>query len=212
MRLLATLLGLAAGVVSGLLLLAANLPARLEPSLALAADNLTRLDQRGTIARGMPASALALLGLDADEATAFSDPALRHARLALTVLEPESGGAPALAIKLAAISPANSLLRGHLFTNSVWSVAWPGHGSLFLVGSDDYWPLLADGIHALLRGDGPQARPGAYLLSERRQPGYFHGIVGASGALADFAGRYREWLLLGDPQRSGWLEVEPHAR
>ncbi|RMF97866.1 MAG: hypothetical protein D6727_04450 [Gammaproteobacteria bacterium] len=212
MRLLAALLGLACGCLTGLLLLAANLPARFDTPFTLSSDNLTRLDERGTVARGMSASALDLLGLEANGPAAFGDPALRHARLALSLLQPDSGGAPALGVKLSASSADNSLLRGRLFADSAWSVAWPGHGSLFLVGYDDYWPLLADSLAALLRSGRLEPRPGAYLLSGRRRPTRFQGVVGASGALAEFAGRYREWLVVGDAGRSGYLEIEPHSR
>lgn len=211
MRILVAFLGLFVGILAGLMVVIWNPSARIEPRFSLQTDEPTRLTILDSIARGSGAEPRSLLGLGGELGGGFSDPALRYARVNVAVLKPEQSGANALAVKLSAVSTKNTLFRGRLFANSVWLIDWPGHGSLFLVGSDDYWPMLTDAAWSALFGGGFTPTSDVFPLTERLQIGRFQGVVGATGALAGFAGRYQEWQETGGAAPGGYLKLEPHT-
>jgi hypothetical protein len=82
--------------------------------------------------------------------------------------------------------------------DSAWNLIWPGHGSLFLVGRDDYRTLLADRVFNALAGNGfrPSPLQQAITISPR--------LVGSGGRLAAAQGTYREYW---SPGSGGELEL-----
>lgn len=208
MRILTIVLGLLAGIAAGVAVLAVSPWRYFEQPRGLDGDLPTRLHVAGAVHRGSNAGPAALLGLDSAGTAGFSDPVLRHARITVAILESEVPGAPALAVKLSAASPENDLLRGRLSALSVWNIMWPGHGSLFLAGADDYLPELADSLRSAASGAGFKPMAERYLLSRPLPGGRFHGVVGASGRLATLAGHYREW----DKPQAGGTVIELEVR
>lgn len=150
------------------------------------------------ISRGLSFDPAGILGFETAQVEPFADPALRYARLEVALLDSADGGARALAVKLSAPRADNSLVRGRLVADSAWNLIWPGHGSLFLVGRDDYRPLLADQVWNATMGRGFQgtSRPQAIAIAPR--------LLGGGGRLATAAGTYREYW---SPDAGGELEL-----
>lgn len=146
-----------------------------------------QLVTRSAIGRGLTFDPAGILGFEAAQVDPFADSALRYARLEVVLLDSADSGARALAVKLSAPRGDNSLVRGRLVADSAWNLIWPGHGSLFLVGRDDYRPLLADQVRNAVTGKGLQAtaRPLAIAMSPR--------LLGSGGRLAAAEGTYREY-------------------
>ena len=150
------------------------------------------------IGRGLAFAPAGILGFEAAQVAPFADPALRYARLQVALLDSADAGAQALAVKLSAPRGDNSLLRGRLVADSAWNLIWPRHGSLFLVGRDDYRPLLADQVWNAATGKGSQgtSQPHAIAMSPR--------LLGSGGRLANAAGTYREYW---NPDSGSELEL-----
>ena len=191
-----------AGVLAGILITAFGL---LQDPLGLFDGASTapvpepaQLVVNGRVARGITADAAGMIGAADAQVDAFADSVLRHARLAVVLLDSADGGAQALAVKLSATRADNSLLRGRLAADSAWNLMWPGHGSLFLTGRDDYRPLLADQVTNLLTGQGFDAPvpPRAIVMSPR--------LMGAGGRLTPALGTYQEYWF---PDSGGELEL-----
>lgn len=150
------------------------------------------------IDRGVLSTPAGILGFEAAQVDPFVDSALRYARLEVALLDSGDGGARALAVKLAAPRADNSLARGRLVADSAWNLIWPGHGSVFLVGREDYRPLLADQLWKGMIGSGPGStlQPRAISIAPR--------LLGSGGRLATAAGSYREYW---NPDTGGELEL-----
>lgn len=193
MRFLSAILGLACGVVATVALLLLDPVSFFAGAPKLEIDNPSALTIIGPAGRGIRQQPAALLGLGDPEGGGFSDAGLRHARFQIARLDSADSGAPALAVKMVAVARDNNLLRSDLFMDSAWNLVWPGHGSVFLTGRDDYRPLLADMAENLLRGDGLQ-------LSGRQHPLTVNArLYGASGRLQGADGTWREYRSPGGP-------------
>ena len=198
MRWLVTLLGVAAGAVFSGWLMVGDTLSGFRGRISVPVRDPSVVVINAELGRGIPESPAALLGLAAPEGRSFSDAGLRHARFSVARLDSAEGGASALAVKLSALSPDNSLLAGRLTMDSSWSVVWPGHGSLFLSGRDDYRPLAADVAWNALRGQGLNLSVQPHELSMDAR------LLGAGGRLQDVEGNYREYL---SPVAAGELEL-----
>ncbi len=173
----------------------------------------TRLSITDATHRGIKATAGAMLGFRQTDGGGFMDPALRNARISVAVLDPVGeAGAPALAVKLSAVAVDNNLLRSRLVANSDWNLYWPGHGSLFLTGIDDYWPLLKEAIWSALTGNGFRVH-GSHLLTPASGHAAAQRVIGASGKLKRLAGSYREWQQYDSADGpEGTLELDTRIR
>ncbi|UCG72228.1 MAG: hypothetical protein JSV45_13410 [Chromatiales bacterium] len=187
MPILVAILGLLTGmVVTGFALLQDPF-SLFESATDTPIDAPAQLVTSSAIGRGLTFYPVGILGFEDAQVEPFADPALRYARLELALLDSGDGGARALAVKLSAPRGDNSLVRGRLVTDSAWNVIWPGHGSLFLAGRDDYRPLLADHLLNAASGKGLQGteRPQLMTIAPR--------LLGSGGRLAAAAGTYREY-------------------
>jgi len=171
---------------------------------------VTRFDSSGY--RGMDILPLSLLGIGTSGSRhALKDSANRYARVSTVVLESDDGEPVALAVKLSALGKQNNLLNGRLDMNTNWNLFWPGQGSIFLAGTDNYWALVSDGTVSGLKGEGFQLKPETYGLSVRHQSGTVPRVIGASGQYKDTEGRFRESA---DPvsrsmaRLNGFLEIQ----
>lgn len=142
---------------------------------------------RSGITRGISANPSGMLGFEENQVHPFAEAALRYARLDVVLLDSADGGARALAVKVSAPRADNSLVSGRLVADSVWNLMWPGHGSLFLVGRDDYRSLLADQTVNLLTGEGFQASPQPVPITIAPR------LLGGGGRLIVATGTYREY-------------------
>lgn len=195
MRILTGVLGLVLGFLAGVALLLANplsLVGRLEPLPAQAAPAKT---YRWEGARGMGTSVSDLLGTgDQDRDVALKDSALAFLRIGTVVLPAGDGVPAALAVKVSAVSPQNSLWRARLGTLDYWNIAWPGEGSVFASGYSNFWALSRDLALAGVRGGGVAALAGRYDLTALPPVSATVGVVGATGRFAGVTGSIREAL------------------
>jgi hypothetical protein len=187
MRWLAGLVGLGCGLLAGILFLIMDPVAWFRDSPARVMPDAAQLIVSGTLGRGVPERPEGVLGVAAPEGRAFADAALRHARVEVAVLDSPETGARALAVKLGAVGKDNSLLRHRLFMDSAWNLVWPGHGSLFLSGRDDYRKLLAEEVWNAFNGEGFQVLQGLHPLTTAAR------LRGAGGRLAGAEGSYMEY-------------------
>ena len=205
MRWLVVSLGLLSGIaiaVAGILLRPTQL---LQSSSVFDNSDAVRMEFAQSLQRGLGVSPMAAIGLGDGVGGGLGDAALAHVRFDLMVLDGGELGGQALAVKLTSLSRDNDLLGGRLSTQTAWNVVWPGQGSLFLVGEEDQWPLLADTIRRGFTGAGfsPEARE--YAMNGE-QPGSALQVVGASGRLDKVSGRSRVWQSL--PGSGGALELQ----
>ncbi len=171
---------------------------------------VTRFDSTGY--RGMDISPLSLMGIgNPGSRHGLQDSANRYARVSTVVLESDDGEPAAFAVKLSALGKQNNLLSGRLDMTTNWNLFWPGQGSIFLAGTENYWTLVSDGTVSGLKGEGFQIKPETYGLSARHHSGTVPRVIGASGLYKDTEGRFRESA---DPvsrsmaQLSGFLEIQ----
>lgn len=187
MRIAVVMLGLVIGAVSAAFTLLRDPLGLFEAATMQPVDEPAELVAGNGLARGILADPAGVLGMDSAQVDPFVDSALRYARLDVVLLDSPAGGAPALAVKVAAPRGDNSLLGGRLVTDSSWNLMWPGHGSLFLSSRDDYRPLLADRVINLVTGQGfqPSTEPVGMAIKPR--------LLGAGGRLNATQGTYREF-------------------
>ena len=207
------IVGLITGFCAGAALLLVYPVDWLPGSTFVQRTSQTRLSITDASHRGIEATVGAMLGLGQIEGGGFMDPALRNSRISVAVLDPVGeAGAPALAVKLSAVAPDNNLLRSRLVAVSDWNLYWPGHGSLFLAGIDNYWPLLKDAIWSALTGSGFHVH-GSHLLSPVSELAATQRVIGASGKLERLAGSYREWQEYDASNGAeGTLELDTRVR
>ncbi|MBW7931846.1 MAG: hypothetical protein H3C57_11210 [Gammaproteobacteria bacterium] len=190
-RKLVALLGLLLGVALGITLLMLN-PISLSQAAPAGLSGAVRvLDwHSGGGFRGMAMTPGALLGWSGN-AAAFADPALRHARVEIVVLDDDAGGESVLGVRLSAVATQDSLLQARLGVTTAWNLVWPGRGSVMLAGSENAWPVLRDGLWAFVRGHG--FRPGQDLYSLPPLPGAgAPALVSGSGSFEGLRGSFRE--------------------
>lgn len=195
MRILTGVIGLVLGFLVGALLLVANplsLVGQLSPlPREVAPPKAYRLEDF----RGMGTGVKDLLGRgDRDSDVALKDSALVHLRIGTLVLPAGDGVPAALAVKVSAVSPQNSLWRARLGTLDYWNIAWPGEGSVFASGYSNFWALSRDLMLAGVRGAGADALADRYELSALPPVNADVGVVGATGRFAGVTGSIREVL------------------
>lgn len=210
MRFLVGLLGFVIGIGLAVAVLLARPAQLLQPAAAFDNSDAIRMSFAQALQRGVSDGPLTGLGIGADLAGGLGDPSLDHLRFDLVVLDGGDDGGQALAVKLTALGRENDLLAGRLTTQSAWNLVWPGQGSLFLVGSDDQWPLLSESLAGGAQGAGFDLAPGEYPLHGTGQPGLRQEVVGASGRLSNAAGQYRELRV--EPGTGGVLELQLRER
>lgn len=195
MRYAIALAGLVIGMVLGVALLLLNPLELARPRLPQLAAPLRTLTWEGTErAAGIALRVDGLLGRQGGRRApgAFGDPGIRHARADVVLLADGDGAPPALGVRLSALHPANSLMRAQLGIVADWNVIWPGEGSVFLAGSENFWAPLRDGLWNAVSGAGFRLRDPSVL---QPMPGSGKpAVIGASGALAGAQGAYRETL------------------
>jgi hypothetical protein len=186
-RALAALLGLGGGALAAAWVLLSDPLSLVWGTGSRDIPGAERLVVGETLARGVAAEPAGVLGLAPEDGSPFRDGALRYARIDLAIVDSAGGGTPALGVRLSAISPDNSLAGRRLLMDSVWNLAWPDHGSLFLAGRDDYRPLLADQAWNAITGEGfrPSPRRRALTTSAR--------LLGGGGRLTAALGSYVEY-------------------
>lgn len=185
------LLGLLLGVVLGITLLMLN-PISLSQAAPAGLSGAVRLlDWRSSGGfRGMAMTPGGLLGWPGN-AAAFADPALRHVRVEVVVLDDDASGESVLGVRLSAVAAQDSLLQARLGVTTAWNLVWPGQGSVMLAGSENAWPVLRDGLWAFARGHG--FRPGRDLYSLPPLPGAAApALISGSGPFEGHRGSFRE--------------------
>lgn len=183
--------GLLLGLAIGVGLLMVN-PLSLSQAAPAGLSGAVRvLDWRsGGGFRGMPMTPGGLLGWSRG-ADGFADPALRHARVEVVVLDDDASGEKVLGVRMSAAAAQGSLLRARLGVTTAWNLVWPGRGSVMLAGSENAWPMLRDGLWALARGRG--FRPGREHYPLPPLPGAgAPALVSGSGAFEGLRGSFRE--------------------
>lgn len=210
MRFLVVVLGLALGAVLAAGVLLARPAQLLQPAAGFDNSESVRMAFRQALQRGVTDGPFAGIGIGDEIAGGLGDASLEHLRFDLAVLDGGDDGGRALGIKLTALSRENDLLAGRLTTQAAWNLVWPGQGSLFLVGSDDQWPLLAESLSSGASGGGFDLSSGEYPLHGTGQPGLRQEVIGASGRLANAIGQYRELRI--EPGSGGALELKLRER
>ena len=205
MRFVVVLLGLATGVVLAIAVLLARPAQLLQPAAAFDNSESVRMNFGQSMQRGMTDGPFAGLGIGSDIAGGLGDASLDYLRFDIAVLDGSDAGGQALGIKLSALGRDNDLLAGRLTTQSAWNLLWPGQGSLFLIGGDDQWPLVSEGLQG-----GLDLGPGEYPLQGTGQLGLRQEVIGASGRLGKAAGQYRELRI--EPGTGGALELKLRER
>lgn len=196
MRILVAVIGLVAGMLAGVLLLLMNPLMMLDRPSELDEDDILMKSFGAPIHRGMNVALWSMLGLaDDDPDAVLASAAIRYARIDVAVLDSDEAGSGALAVKLSAYSEQNELLRGRLGMSSCWNIIWPGRGSVFLVGQENYWPMLSEAALSALQGDDSVLDADQYLLTTRWSLSDYQGAIGASGIYEESAGQFREFAL-----------------
>lgn len=194
MRIVIALLGLVIGVVLGIALLMLN-PLSLGQGTPAGLSGAVRVLawESGGGFRGFELTPGGLIGLrsTAGSAAAFTDPALRHARVEIVTLADDAGGPPALGVRLSMVSAGNSLLQARLGVETAWNLIWPGQGSALLAGSENFWTPLRDGLWSAARGRGFQPQGSRYPLPPLPELGA-PALIAGTGSLAGAQGRFRE--------------------
>jgi hypothetical protein len=210
MRWFVGLLGFALGILLAVAVLLARPAQLMQPAAVFDNSESVRMTFDQALQRGVSDGPFTGLGIGDEIAGGLGDAALDHLRFDLVVLDGGEFGGRALAVKLTALGRDNDLLAGRLTTQSAWNLVWPGQGSLFLIGSNDQWPLISESLTGAARGAGFDLSPGEYPLHGTGQPGLRQEVIGASGRLANAAGRYRELRIA--PGTGGALELQLRER
>lgn len=195
---LVILAGFVLGILAGTSLVLGNPLAWFRGLPPLSADIAPARTYRWDDTRGMPGAVTDLLGVGRqDRAVGFPDPALAHVRAGIVVVPAGAGSPAALAVKVAAVDPANALWKAQLGTDDFWLIAWPGEGSVFATGYSNFWTLARDSFFATIAG-GDRLAP-SYALTAPAPSGAGPSVTGASGRYAGFTGEIRETLYLPAP-------------
>ncbi len=194
MRALIRMIGFVTGVALATALIALR-PAQLlqlNPEFAVA-DSIRMQMQAGS-QRGVRDGGLSVLGIHDHLGGGLADPALRFARFGVALFDGGGDGGQALGIKLSALDQSNQLVKGQLQAHSVWNLIWPGQGGMFLLGEEDRWQPLVDGLRNATQGRGFQPKEQSYPLTLKASGQPSNDLTGASGYFAEVTGEYREWL------------------
>jgi hypothetical protein len=138
----------------------------------------------------------------------FALPAIRNTTAAVLVLRDDTGNPVAFATRLSSVARNDNLLLGSLKMRTYWNVFWPNEGSVYMQSEETRRPMFRDGIVSFLGGDGLRASADSYVLtidSDRNR------IFGLSGELANVSGAYSEVLLspANDPEiQQGELQLQ----
>jgi hypothetical protein len=195
------LLGFVLGLVVGVAALLLNPLGSVGVLPALESPSATVKRFAAPAGRGMALDGAAfLLG---SSAAPLADAANSRSRVAVMVLPAGDGSAAVLAVKVAVVSPQNSLWRARLGTLDSWVLFHPGEGSAFIAAYSNYWSVLRDRwLSGLDSGAAAEAR---YPLSALPPRGETVGVTGGSGAFAGMTGESREAYL---PGVDGGAEAE----
>jgi hypothetical protein len=187
--------GFVLGVTLALLLLLLNPVVLTHPRPATPVGSVRSLGWGSTASGGMALRPLALLGMNAADGQ-FADPGIRHTRVEVAADSNGSGAAPALVVRLTGLARGNSLLRAELGTVTHTNIVWPGRGSVFLSGSENFWAPLRAGFWSALRGQGFRPAADRYVLPPMPgAAGSAASVTGATGEYATARGNYRETFL-----------------
>ena len=215
MRVIIGVIGFLAGVAVGALLVLFNPLSQLDRVPSLNGDAVATKQFLEGAYRGMDIALGPMLGLaNPDRGQGFRDQSIAYTRASLVRLEGEGGLPPALAVKLSSYSTDNTLLRGRLGMTSHWSIVWPGEGSIFMLGQENFLPLLSEARLSALKGEGYSLSDERYLLTTRWSSTDYQGIIGASGQYAEAGGQFREWAIPIDGRADrleGLLEIQLHS-
>jgi hypothetical protein len=194
MRRAVVLIGFLCGVLVALAALMLNPMAWSSSPPASAAKGARTLTYTPAAFRGFELRPMALLGvagIDADGA-GLADPAIRYARVEVEPLTADSSSAVALAVRLSSLAKQNSLFRARLGVITDWNVVWPDQGSLFLSGSENFWPVVRDCLWSLLRGRGFRPAETRYQLPPVPGGGTGQSVSGVRGSFAGAHGSFSE--------------------
>ena len=193
MRRAVVVAGFLCGMLLGLVVLALN-PMGMSSSAPVVAAGARTLTFNTGQFRGFELTPFALLGVSgiAADGAGLSEPAIRYSRIDVAALSADSSSAVALAVRLSSIARENSLWRGRLGVVTDWNVVWPEQGSLFLSGSENFGPVVADCLWSLLRGHGLRPRAPRYDLSPVPGAGTGQSVNGARGAFDGARGSFVE--------------------
>jgi len=122
----------------------------------------------------------------------FYSDGIRHTAAAVMLVKNQDGQTAALATKLTAVAETSDLLVGDLGVDSYWNVFWPNSGSVFLVGRENYWPVITDVLIAGLRGEGPLPTGEQYSVTVRPEGRRVRGILGSSGKFTGATGLFQD--------------------
>lgn len=197
MRTVVGVCGFVLGVTLALVLLLLNPVVLTHPRPAAPVGNVRSLGWGSAASGGMALRPLALLGMNAADEQ-FADPGIRHTRVevAADTHLSGSGAAPALVVRLTGLARGNSLLRAELGTVTHTNIVWPGRGSVFLSGSENFWAPLRAGFWSALRGQGFRPAADRYVLPP--MPGIAGSAASVTGAMGEYAtarGNYRETFV-----------------
>ena len=215
MRVIIGVIGFLAGVAAGALLVLFNPLGQLDRVPSLDGDAVaTKRFEEGAY-RGMEIALGPMLGLaNPNQGQGFREQSIGYSRASLVRLQGDGDLQAALAVKLSSYSTENSLLRGRLGMISLWNIVWPGEGSVFMLGQENFLPLLSEARLSALKGDGYSVRDERYPLTTRWSSTDYQGIIGASGQYAEAGGQFREWVVPVDgraDQLEGLLEIQMHS-
>ena len=205
MKLLILIAGILAGAAAAIAVLLLRPAQWLSPVVQIDQGTTVVMKIIGGVQRGGSAGPFAALGLGRPSGGGFGETSLQNLRFGIALLDGGQDGGRALGVKFTALDGNNSLLQGRLAGDTSWNIVWPGLGSLFLLGEDDYWPELADSIRSGARGDGFSPSADRYLVGQRRPADEFHGVIGGSGVLQKAAGPFLEWK---EPSDAGAMAGE----
>jgi hypothetical protein len=122
----------------------------------------------------------------------FYSDGIRHTAAAVILLRNRDGQTAALATKLTAVAEASDMLVGDLGIDSYWNIFWPNSGSVFLVGRENYWPVVTDVLIAGLRGEGPLPAGERYSVTVRPEGRRVRGVLGSSGKFTGATGLFQD--------------------
>ncbi|MEE8236141.1 MAG: hypothetical protein V3R53_05045 [Gammaproteobacteria bacterium] len=192
-----------AGCAAALLLLNPFYP-HIDPSGSVQRGPMN-YDYSASEYRGIAMTPQSLLGISGmfGGGGGFPSDGIRHTAAAVMLLRNRDGQTAALAIKLSAVAATSQLLVGDLGIDSYWNVFWPNLGSVFLVGRENYWPVIRDVFIAGLRGEGPLPAGEKYSLTVRPEGRRVRGVLGSSGRFTGATGLFQDSYISQPDSPSG---------
>ena len=147
--------------------------------------------------RGIAMTPQSLFGISGilSDGDGFANDGIRHTAAAVILLKDRDGQPAALATKLIAVAETSDLLLGDLGIDSYWNVFWPNLGSVFLVGRENYWPVITDVLIAGLRGAGPLPAGKQYSVTVRPEGRRVRGVLGSSGRFTGATGLFQDTYI-----------------